>query len=74
MTNTFAFVDILIKAIKDTGPDLNRPKLIEAVEKIKDFETGLVPKISFSSSRRSGISGAYLINGSKDFYPLWVTY
>ena len=43
---------MLEKALQDTGRNLTRVRVLEALEKIKDFKTDVVPPISFGHGVR----------------------
>jgi branched-chain amino acid transport system substrate-binding protein len=45
---------LLTKALQDCGRDLTREKLIDAIEKIKDFDTEGLGKIEFGPNMRKG--------------------
>jgi hypothetical protein len=40
---------------------LSREKLITALEKMHDYETGLTPKLSYGPNRRIGAMGAHMV-------------
>jgi branched-chain amino acid transport system substrate-binding protein len=62
-----AMAMITVEGLKKAGPDLTRVKLIEALENMKNFETGLVPPVTFGPNNRQGCRGAllYQIQGGK---------
>jgi len=62
-----AMAMITVEAIKRAGPNPTRAKVIEALENMKDFETGLVPPVSFGPNKRQGCQGAllYRVEGGK---------
>lgn len=48
----------LVKALEDVGPDLTREKLIEALDNIKDFDSGISSApVTFSPDNHAGIHG-----------------
>jgi ABC-type branched-subunit amino acid transport system substrate-binding protein len=57
------FVDalVLVEGLKRAGRDLNREKLIEAIESIKDKDLGLGPllRLSYSATDHSGFHSVY---------------
>jgi ABC-type branched-subunit amino acid transport system substrate-binding protein len=52
---------VLAEGIKRAGRELNREKLVQALEGLTDFQTGLMPPISYSRSRRIGARGGYVV-------------
>ncbi|MHC8354699.1 cytochrome c/ABC transporter substrate-binding protein [Pseudomonas sp. LB3P81] len=58
-----AFSSMLLfsEGMKQAGRDASREKLINALEGLHDFDTGLTPRISFGPGRRQGLSGAHIV-------------
>lgn len=52
---------ILVQGLKLAGRDLSRAKLIAALEGLRDYDTGLTPRISYGPNRRIGAPGAYVV-------------
>jgi ABC-type branched-subunit amino acid transport system substrate-binding protein len=52
---------ILVEGLQRAGRDLTRPRLIAALVSLQDFETGLIPPISFGPNRRTGVRGAHIV-------------
>jgi len=64
---------LLVEALKQTGRELTRQKLVATLEAIQHFETGLVPAVSFNAKRRVGALGGYIVGldlKSKNFRQL----
>ncbi|MHC8367454.1 cytochrome c/ABC transporter substrate-binding protein [Pseudomonas sp. ZT5P21] len=57
----FSSMLLLSEGMKQAGRDASREKLINALEGLHDFDTGLTPLISFGPSRRLGLSGAHIV-------------
>ncbi|HEV2719863.1 MAG TPA: ABC transporter substrate-binding protein, partial [Thermoanaerobaculia bacterium] len=55
-----AAAEVFVEALRRAGRDLNRERFLESLDSIRDFETGLVPALSFSPSRRIGSIGAWI--------------
>lgn len=55
-----AAADVLIEAIRRAGRDLGREKLVDQLESLRGFETGLVPPLTYGPGRRLGARGAYV--------------
>ena len=45
-----------------SGRDLSREKLIESLEGLYDFSTGLTPEMAFTPNRRLGARGAHVVS------------
>lgn len=52
---------LLSEGMKQAGRDASREKLINALEGLHDFDTGLTPLISFGPGRRQGLNGAHIV-------------
>jgi ABC-type branched-subunit amino acid transport system substrate-binding protein len=52
---------LLSEGMKQAGRDASREKLINALEGLHDFDTGLTPLISFGPGRRLGLNGAHIV-------------
>jgi ABC-type branched-subunit amino acid transport system substrate-binding protein len=69
---------ILVEALKQAGQDLSREKLIQALEGLYEYQTGLTPAITYGPNRRVGALGAYVVTvdlKEKRFVPAsgWVS-
>ena len=47
--------------MKQAGRQLSRGRLIEVLEGLSEFDTGLTPPVSYSPNRRIGVRGAYVL-------------
>ncbi len=56
-----AAAKILIEALRRTGRDVTRERLVDALETLQDFRTGLTPPVSYSATRRIGSDGAWIV-------------
>ena len=54
-----------------SGKDLSRERLITTLEGLYEYETGLIPRITFGPNRRIGALGAYIvtIDPEKKLFP-----
>ena len=52
---------ILVEALKRAGKDVSREKLIQVLEGLYEYRTGLTPAITFGPNRRIGALGAYVV-------------
>ena len=62
---------ILVHGLELTGKDLSRERLVTTLEGLYEFETGLIPRITFGPNRRIGVLGAYIvtIDPEKKLFP-----
>jgi ABC-type branched-subunit amino acid transport system substrate-binding protein len=58
----FGATETLIEGVKRSGKRVTRKKLVAAIEEMYAFDAGLNQPISYSSQRRTGLQGAYLVN------------
>jgi hypothetical protein len=56
-----AAAKILIEALRRAGRDVTRERLVDALETLQDFHTGLIPPVSYSATRRIGSDGAWIV-------------
>jgi len=58
---------ITAEALKKSGTAPTRAKVIEALEQMKGFETGILPPVNFGPNQRQGCTGAFLyqVKGGK---------
>lgn len=52
---------ILIEGLQRVGRQLTRAKFVAALAALQNFETGLIPPISFGPNRRTGVRGAHVV-------------
>ena len=69
--SAMAAAKILVHALELCGKDLSRERLITTLEGLYEYETGLMPKITFGPNRRIGVLGAYVvtIDPEKKLFP-----
>ena len=69
--SAIAAARILVHALELCGKDLTRERLITTLEGLYEFETGLMPRITFGPNRRIGVLGAYVvtIDPEKKLFP-----
>jgi hypothetical protein len=60
--SAFAAAKIFTEALKRTGRDVSREKLVTSLEGLYEYETGVTPKITFGPNRRVGAMGAYVLS------------
>ena len=69
--SAMAAARILVHALELCGRDLSRERLVTALEGLYEYDTGLMPKITFGPNRRIGVLGAYVvtIDPEKKLFP-----
>ena len=69
--SAIAAARILVHALELCGKDLSRERLITTLEGLYEYDTGLMPKITFGPNRRIGALGAYVvtIDPEKKLFP-----
>ena len=67
---TFALAKVMVEALKQADEPLTRESLVKAFYKIKEFDTGIIGKVSFSPERHLGTRSVQpvVLKGGK-----WVT-
>jgi len=61
MAATIAAGRLLVEGLRSAGRDLSRARLVEALETIRQLDTGTAPPLSYSPNRRVGIHGAAIL-------------
>ena len=59
--SALASARIVIEGLQRGGRDLTRDKFVAALAALQNFETGLLPPISFGPNRRTGVRGAHVV-------------
>lgn len=54
-------LSVTLGALERAGRELSREKLVEALESLYGFETGVTPPITYGPNRRVGALGAYVL-------------
>ena len=69
--SAMAAARILVYALERCGKDLSRERLITTLEGLYEYDTGLMPRITFGPNRRIGALGAYIvtIDPEKKLFP-----
>lgn len=76
--SVFSSVKILVEGLKRAGKNVSREKLIETLEGLNGYGTGLTPPVTYGPNRRIGAMGAYVITidlVKRQFVPVsaWVS-
>ncbi|HEX8433521.1 ABC transporter substrate-binding protein [Archangium sp.] len=59
--SAFTAARVMTEGLRRTGRQLSRKKLIDQLEGLYAFETGLVPPLSYGPNRRVGALGSYVV-------------
>ena len=75
--SAYTAAKILAEALRRAGRDVSREKLIQALEGLYEYPTGLTPSITYGPNRRVGALGAYVVTidlETKKFAPVgrWI--
>lgn len=57
----FAAAKLLVEGLRRAGRDLNRLRLIEGIEGLYGYKTGLTPPLTYGPNRRIGARGAHVV-------------
>lgn len=69
----YAGAKILVEGVKSSGRQLNRAALINSLERLQDFRTGVLPPVTFGPNRRIGVTGSHIVGidvAKKRYVPL----
>jgi len=50
---------VMVEALRRAGPDLTRAKLINALDSIKDYDSGISGKVNFSAQQHMGLDSVF---------------
>ena len=69
--SAIAAAKILVHGLELCGKDLTRERLVTTLEGLYEYDTGLMPKVTFGPNRRIGVLGAYIvtIDPEKKIFP-----
>ena len=56
-----AAVKLLVEGLRGAGHTLDRERLVEAIEALYRYETGLTPPLTYGPNRRIGALGAHVM-------------
>lgn len=59
--STLAAAHVFAEGVKRAGRRLTRSKLVDALEQLYKWDSGLTPPLSFDPNRRIGARGAYIV-------------
>ena len=52
---------LFVEGLRKAGRDLSRIRLVEGLESLYGFETGVTPRLSYGPNRRIGARGAHIV-------------
>jgi ABC-type branched-subunit amino acid transport system substrate-binding protein len=56
-----AAAKVLVEALRRAGRAVTRERLVNAIEGLRNYQTGLLPPVSFSPSRHVGTDGVWIV-------------
>jgi ABC-type branched-subunit amino acid transport system substrate-binding protein len=59
--SAYVAAQLLVEAMKRAGQDLSREKLVTALEGLYEYNTGLMPPLTYGPNRRVGALGAHIV-------------
>jgi len=59
--SAYSAAKVLAEAFRRAGKDVSREKLIQTLEGLYEYPTGLTPAITYGANRRIGAMGAYVV-------------
>jgi ABC-type branched-subunit amino acid transport system substrate-binding protein len=69
----FAAAKVFVEATKASSRNLSRAGLVNSLEQLRNFNTGVLPPITFGPNRRVGAAGSYIVGidiDNKQYAPL----
>jgi ABC-type branched-subunit amino acid transport system substrate-binding protein len=70
--SAYVSAQLLVEGLKRAGRELSREKLIGALEGLYEYDTGLMPPLTYGPNHRVGAAGAYIVSvdvEKKQFVP-----
>ncbi|WP_207063467.1 ABC transporter substrate-binding protein [Motiliproteus sp. SC1-56] len=64
--SAYATAKLLARALKTSGRNLSREKLVAVLEDVYQYQNGLTPPLTFGPNRRLGADGAYVVGVDTD--------
>jgi ABC-type branched-subunit amino acid transport system substrate-binding protein len=69
----YASATIMAEGVKQAGRQLSRDSLVNALERLRGFKTGVIPPVTFDPNRRVGAAGSYVVGidlANQQYLPL----
>lgn len=67
-----AACELFAEALRRSGRELTRERLLDHIDALREFRTGLVPPLSFSATRHVGSTGAWIVPLNAATEMVWV--
>jgi hypothetical protein len=64
--HAYASARVLVESLRQAGADVTRVELVQALEALRDFDTGVSPRVTFGVDQRVGVQGAQLVRVSPE--------
>jgi ABC-type branched-subunit amino acid transport system substrate-binding protein len=58
---SLAAIKTLIQVLQQSGAELSRERVIEQLERLREYRTGFAPPLTFGPNRRVGATGGYIV-------------
>ncbi|MCB1886749.1 MAG: ABC transporter substrate-binding protein [Rhodocyclaceae bacterium] len=58
----YAGVKLLVEGLKRAGRELSQETMLTSLETVQDFQSGLLPPLSYNTTRRIGALGGYVVS------------
>jgi ABC-type branched-subunit amino acid transport system substrate-binding protein len=59
--SAYAAAKIIVEVTKRSSRQLSRAELVQSMEQMRNFETGVIPPVTFGPNQRVGCSGSYVV-------------
>jgi len=60
--HALASAEVLKHALEESGRNASREKLVDILESLHSYDTGLTPRLTYGPSRRVGATGAHIVS------------
>ena len=60
-TVAYAAARVFIEAARNSSRQISRKGLIDSLERLQDYQTGVIGPVTFGANRRIGASGSYIV-------------
>ncbi|MGH9761463.1 MAG: ABC transporter substrate-binding protein, partial [Blastocatellia bacterium] len=57
---------VLLGALEEAGRRISRKELVESLDQMREFQTGVLPPVTFGPNRRVGCEGSYVVGIDPD--------
>ena len=69
----YAAATVMAEGVRRAGRQLSRDSLVNALEQLRAFKTGVIPPVTFDQNRRVGAAGSYVVGidlANQQYLPL----